>query len=173
MIVQIWDQRAKTTRRGLCTLSRGPFGPCRVSQFWPLPPAQACYPARSPYSHPLPLLFTILSPVCPRCCSLSLSFFLPFFCESSVQVRTVISQPLPFSSIPLHPAHSPACPFERLVKNHDDRQRRLSSIATLLYSRYIAPIALSTWHATLFRHSRLVSRSLVTLLHPKSLHFRV
>jgi len=66
--------------------------------------------------------------------------------------------------------NGPACSFERLVKNHDDRQRRLFSTFTLLYFCYIAPIVLSTWHATLSRHSHLVSRSLVTLLHPKSLH---
>jgi hypothetical protein len=161
-------RKSENNEPGLCSLT---------GSFWPVPfavLASATGPGVLSSSVPLlsstPSPLTILSPVCPRCCSLSF-FFSPFFCESSAQVK----EPNPYHSrlSLLHPAHSPACPFERLVKNHDDRQRRLSSIATLLYSCYIAPIAPSTWHATLFRHSRLVFRSLVTLLHPKSLHFRV
>jgi hypothetical protein len=155
--------------KSCATLSRGLFARA-VSQFWPLPPDQACYPCLVP---PALSPLTILSPP-PSHVVVFLSFF-SLACESSSQVKNAISQLEPYHSrlslcIQLD---SPACPFERLVKNHDVRQRRLSYISILLCFRDIAPIALPTRHATLFRRSHLVSRSLVTLLHPKSLQCRI
>lgn len=155
---------------GGCAPSHGVLGPCRFAALASLPqPRCATHPGPSPCSHlALPSYHTLSS---QSCCSLPRGFF-SFPCESSSQVEPVISRPYHSRPSLCIQLDSPACPFERLVKNHDVRRRRLSYIPSLLCSCHIAPIALSTRHATLSRRSHLVSRSLVTLLHPKSLHCR-
>jgi hypothetical protein len=165
----------KKRGRGLCILTGSPirsFRPCCETAL-----AFACVgvlPCLPPPHSSFSLSYHSLSPLPPSHAVVCLSFFFSSFsCESSSLVRAVVSRPYHVCPSLCIQFDSPACPFERLVKNHDVRQRRLFFIPSLLYSCNIAPIALSTWHATLSRRSHLVSRSLGTLLHPKSLHCRI
>ena len=171
-----WRQRAKNKAPGAVHLLTGSpsdrFGRA-VSQLWPLP--AGVLPCLPPPPHPSPSTYHSLPPSASQsCCNLPLFFFLAFLVSHpSSQSRPPLATNLTMFVHPFAQLDHPPCSFERLVKNHDVRQRRLFFIPILLYSCNIAPIALSTWHATLSRRSRLVSRSLGSLLHPKSLHCRI